>query len=96
MPVVTVKTSGGCVVEGKAVADDGAGGCEMCVIGLFDGEGINRGVLKVFQYCCSGVNLVEGVEGSLTCWRGRTGAAIATAVLCFNCSNNKRGVLRTV
>lgn len=68
------------MVEGKAVADDGAEGCEMCVMGLFDGEGIRRADLKVFQYCCSGVKRVEGVEGSLTCWRGSTGAAIATDV----------------
>ena len=49
MPVVTVKRSGDCVVEVKAEADDGTGGCEMCVIGLFDGEGTRRGVLNVFQ-----------------------------------------------
>jgi hypothetical protein len=59
--------SGGCVKEGKAVADEGAEGCVMRLIGLFDGEGISRGVLNVLQYSCSGVNFVDGRCGSLTC-----------------------------
>lgn len=48
--------------------------------GLLDGEGIRSGFLKVFQYCCSGVNLVDGSDGSLTCCRGRTGAAMVAGV----------------
>lgn len=65
--------------DGNAVADDGAAGCVIRLTGPLAGEGINRGLLNVFQYCCSGVNRVDGSAGSLTCCRGRTGAAIFPA-----------------
>lgn len=70
--------------DGKAAADEGAAGWVIRFTGPFAGEGIRRGFLKVFQYCCSGVRRVEGSAGNLTCWRGRTGAAMAArASLCF-------------
>lgn len=75
-----MKTSGGWVRDGNAVADEGAEGWEMRFTGPFAGEGIRRGFLKVFQYCCSGVRRVDGSAGSLTCWRGRTGAAMLLGI----------------
>ena len=72
-----MKTSGGWVRDENAVGDDGAAGCVMRLTGPLAGDGIKRGFLNVFQYCCSGVRRVEGSAGSLTCWRGRTGAAMA-------------------
>ena len=59
------------------MADEGADGWVIRFTGLFAGDGIRRGFLNVLQYCCSGVSRVEGSEGSFTCWRGRTGAAMA-------------------
>jgi hypothetical protein len=47
--VVTVKTSGGWAAEGNADREDGTEGCVMRLIGLFDGDETNRGVLKLFQ-----------------------------------------------
>lgn len=72
-----MKTSGGWVRDENAAGDDGAAGCVMRLTGLLAGDGIKRGFLNVFQYCCSGVKRVEGSVGSLTCWRGSTGAAMA-------------------
>ena len=62
--------------EGKTEYDDGAEGCDTRLMGPLAGDGMSRGFLKVFQYCCSGVNVVEGIDGSLTCGSGRTGAAM--------------------
>lgn len=63
--------------EGKTEDDDGAAGWVMRLTGPLAGEGMRSGFLKVFQYCCSGVSRVDGSAGSLTCGRGRTGAAMA-------------------
>lgn len=52
----------------------------MRLTGPLAGEGINRGFLKVRQYCCSGVRRVDGSEASFTCCNGRTGAAM---VMCW-------------
>ena len=52
-----------------------AGGQEILVIGLLEGEGISCWDLKVRQYVCSGVS-GEGPGGSLTGCSGSTGAAI--------------------
>lgn len=68
--------SGGWVKEGNAAAEEGVEGCVMRLTGPLAGEGIRSGFLKVRQYCCSGVRRVEGNEASLTCCRGRTGAAM--------------------
>lgn len=65
--------------EEKEVAEDGADGWVMRFTGLFAGDGIRRGFLNVRQYCCSGVRRVDGRVGSLTCCRGRTGAAMVSS-----------------
>lgn len=52
--------------DGKTEADDGAEGWVIRLTGPFAGDGMRSGFLKVFQYCCSGVNWVEGSFGSLT------------------------------
>ena len=47
----------------------------MCVIGLFEGEGMSCVDPKVRQYLCSGVS-GEGPLGSFKDCKGVTGAAI--------------------
>ena len=75
----------------------------MRLTGPLAGEGIRRGVLKVRQYCCSGVRRVEGSEASFTCCRGRTGAAMVMCGVLFQTpvegvrvnGNNTKGRDRT-
>jgi hypothetical protein len=75
-----VKMSGGWAAEGNAESDDGIAGWVTRLIGLLEGEEIIERFLKLLQYCCSGVNLVEGSCGSFTWGSGWTCAAILAGV----------------
>lgn len=61
------------------------------MIGLVEGEGTSCCDLKVRQYVCSGVK-GEGPGGSLTGWRGSTGADIFTFAPCQGVRRSKNSM----